>query len=210
MYGCLFQHIRRLRLLTLAMPLFTALTASAAPTDFETAGHPTGACADRGRAEEYLTGLPLGRVEGIWEYPADETAVMVIADPMRKGAYGIFLVETTDCRLTPGMLLGRLEESPNSEKFKISLCSRLAGGLPTGWQEGLASLSQTGDALLIEMPKLKLSLNPSMVLPVLWNRLRLNLRVKHTDPLDRLPEGWIRVFPTADGNSADLSHPRYL
>lgn len=153
--------------------------------------------ADRGEAERLLSELPLNEIEGIWEYPADEVAVMVVRDESAKGRYAICLVESVDCRLYPGQRLGWIEESPDVRKFRISLCSVLnPGGIPGQFKEGMAILSDRGDVLQIEMPKLKLTFNPSIVFPAFWNKLRLNLRVKSTDPLERLPEGWVKTFPT--------------
>lgn len=166
--------------------------------------------ANRGVVEEYLNVQPLSPVEGIWEYPADEVALLVIANPDKKGNYGIFYVEGIDCRLMPGMKLGWLEETPSSSKFKITLCSHLNKGLPGTYQEGLATLSDREDALLIEMPKIKISFNPSIVLPVLWNKLRLNLRIKSSNPLDKLPEGWIKTYPSYDSNGSYRNRLRYL
>lgn len=179
-------------------------------SDFSEAGHPAGACANRGCAEEYLGNMPLLPVEGIWEYPADEVALMVVRDPHAKGRYGIYLLESVDCRLTPGMRLGWIEESAQSNKFRIGLSSRLHKGLPAAPNEGLATLTEDGESLLIEMPKLKVSLAPAAVLPVLWNKLRLFARVSSRNPLDRLPEGWVRKFPSYDSNGSQRKNPRYL
>lgn len=165
---------------------------------------------DRSTAETYLSTLPLSPVEGIWEYPAEETAVMILADDEQKGRYNIYYLEGIDCRLYPGLKIGSLESSPSAQKFKISLCSNLSGGLPGVFQTGLATLSDQQDALYLEMPKIKISVNPSLVLPVLWNKLRLNLRIRTTDPLDKLPVGWIKTYPTYDLNGSTRPHIRYL
>ena len=181
-----------------------------AADDFSDAGHPAGSCANREGAEEFLSTLPLIPIEGIWEYPADEVALMVVREPMIKGRFGIFLVESVDCRLYPGMRLGWIEESPKSGKFRISLSSRLRNGIPAGHIEGVATLADGNESLLIEMPQVKLSLSPSLLLPTLWNRLRLAVRLKVKDPLEQLPQGWIRTFPSYDLNGSRRNHPRYL
>lgn len=163
---------------------------------------------DRDEAQRMLGGLPLHDIEGIWEYPADEAAVAILRDERAKGRYLILWVEGVDCRLYPGRELGWIESSPDTGKFRISLSSALSpGGVPGQFKEGLASLTDDGGTLLIEMPRLKLSFNPSIVFPTFWNKLRLNLRVKYSDPLDRLPEGWIKTFPA---DSALPRNPVYL
>lgn len=165
---------------------------------------------DRKGAEQILTGIPLSPIEGIWEYPADEVSLMVLKDNSAKGKYNIFFVEGIDCRLWPGQELGSIEETANSTKFKISLCSAISDGLPGQVLTGLATLSDNSDVLTIEMPKMKLRLTPSIIIPTLWNRLRLNLRIKSTDPLEKLPEGWIKTFPSDDVNKTVHSGLRYL
>ncbi len=164
--------------------------------------------ADRGQAEEMIVDLPLHPVEGIWEYPADEVALMVLRDTDRKGLFKIYYVEGTDCRLYPGQSVGEIEETAERSKFKISLCSRISDGLPGHSQTGVATLSEQDDRLIIEMPRLKLKFSPSVIFPTLWNKLRLNMRIHTSDPLDKLPEGWIKTFPSAD--SATPSKIRYL
>ncbi len=172
--------------------------------------YPEKICADRGMAEDFLRTLPLRPLEGLWEYPADEVAVMVIRDADAKGRYNIFLVEAVDCRLSPGMCLGWIEESADKSRFRISLSSKIHKGLPAGHMQGLATLNADADALVIEMPKVKLTLSPSLVLPSLWNYLRLSVRLSSKNPLDRLPRGWIKVFPSYDGNGSSSRYVRYL
>ncbi|MDE7080251.1 MAG: hypothetical protein K2O78_01155 [Muribaculaceae bacterium] len=167
-------------------------------------------CADREVAEEFLRPLPLRPLEGLWEYPADEVTVMVIRDADAKGRYNILLVEAVDCRLVPGMCLGWIEESADKSRFRISLSSKIHKGVPAGHMQGLATLNADADALIIEMPKVKVSLSPSLVLPSLWNYLRLSVRMSTKNPLDRLPQGWIKVFPSYDGNGSSSRYIRYL
>lgn len=165
---------------------------------------------DRGEAEALISTLPLKPIEGIWEYPADEIALMVIRDNTHKGRYRILHVESIDCRLFPGMELGWIEESPDKSKFKIYLCSHLCDGLPGDRRQGLATLSANGESLIIEMPEVKFKISPSIIFPTLWNKLRLSLRVNSTNPLDKLPEGWIKTFPGYELEGTTPDSPRYL
>ncbi len=198
-------------LLTLLLAVIAMLPAAGAESDFADAGFPAEACTDMGALREWLAERPLDPVEGVWEYPADEVALLVIADPLRKGHKLVFVAEATDCRLWPGMKIGELEESADSRRFKITLCSHIADGLPAMPRTGLATLADSGNALYIEMPKLKLNFSPGLILPVLWNKLRINVRMRNSDPLDKLPEGWIRKYPEYDGNlDSSPRRPRYL
>lgn len=195
-------------ILTMAVSMATAPEASAG--DFASSGYPPASCRDRGEAELFLSRMPLAPVEGIWEYPADEVALMVVRNRSLKGIYDVYLVESVDCRLHPGMHLGRLEESPDERKFKISLSSKISKGTPVIDNTGLALLSESGEALTIDMPELKFSFSPALILPALWNRLRLSVRTRLRNPLDRLPDGWIKTYPSTDGNGSDTRRPRYL
>lgn len=195
---------------TLILLLFSMAFMPAFPSGLADTRYPEKICADRGVAEEFLSPLPLRPLEGLWEYPADEVTVMVIRDADAKGRYNILLVEAVDCRLTPGMCLGWIEESADKSRFRISLSSKIHKGVPAGHMQGLATLNADADALIIEMPKVKLSLSPSLVLPSLWNYLRLSVRMSTKNPLDRLPQGWIKVFPSYDGNGSSGRYIRYL
>lgn len=167
-------------------------------------------CRNRGVAEERLASLPLRALEGIWEFPADEVALVVLRIPEQKGRYGVYLLESVDCRLWPGMQLGWLEESADPKKFRISLSSRINKGLPVGNMQGMATLGKDADILTIEMPKVKLSFTPSVLLPSLWNMLKLSTRLSTRNPLERLPEGWVKTFPSYDGSGSSRRYIRYL
>lgn len=134
-------------------------------------------------------------IEGIWEYPADEVSLIVLADPLRKGTFGIYIVEAVDCRLTPGMQVGLITRTADPQRFRLSLCSRLKKGLAADPRDCAAKLSADGAYLTIDSPKIRIALSPSIIFPRLWNMLRMGMRIKTTDPADRLPDGWHKIHP---------------
>lgn len=198
-----------IRLFNIILLLAAASTASLHAED-ASLWSAAGICTDRGVAEQHLASLPLRPVEGIWEYPADEVALLVIRIPGEKGRYGVYLLESVDCRLWPGMQLGWLEESADRMKFRISLSSKLHKGIPVGHMQGVATLGKNADMLTIDMPKVKFTITPSVLLPSLWNMLRLSVRLTTRNPLDRLPEGWVKTFPSFDGDGSSSRYTRYL
>lgn len=178
--------------------------------DFDDSGYPKGGCSNILAAQNLCSNIPLSPLEGIWEYPADEVTLMILRNKWEKGHYDVYVVEAVDCRLDAGMRIGYAVDSADPNQFKLALCSKIKGGLPGGFINCLAKLDKNGESLRIQAPKMKLTLNPSLVLPVLWNKLRIGVRMKTNDPMENFPEGWIRVYPSYDGNGSSLSQPRYL
>lgn len=159
---------------------------------------------------ELCSELPLNSLEGVWEYPADEISVLILRDKWKKGTYNVYVLDAVDCRLTPGMKIGQATESADPRQFKLSLCSKIKRGFPGSAVNCLAKIDKEGTALIISAPSIKLSFSPSLMLPSLWNRLRLSLRLRVKNPVENLPEGWRKLYPSYDGNGSSPSNPRYL
>lgn len=191
------------RYIFLISALIAAMSVSAAPTD-EVSLYPS----TRPDAEKTLASRALDPAEGLWEDPASETLFLVLADPARKRHYDVVLIESVDCRLTPGTVMGSLSPTPDLAKYRLTLYSRLRKGLLDMPRECAATLK--GDAMLIESPGLKISLNASVVLPKLWNTLRVPLRVRSESPASELPAGWIKIYPSYDLNGSRRGIPRAL
>ncbi len=178
--------------------------------DFVKAMRPIEAIQSRENAEKYLATLPLSPIEGIWEYPADETSLIILKSRHDKGHYDIYLLESVDCSLHPGMNVGQIEESADKTQFSIKLKTKLNKGLLTSPLPCSGKLSGNSDILYIKSPKIKVSFTPSLFLPTLMKVLRLGFRVRTESPADKVPDGIIKTFPTFDGNSPASSSPRYL
>lgn len=164
-------------------------------TDNSTVGFPSPAILDRESAEEYLSQLPLRGPEGLWEFAPDEVTVMILSDRHMRGRYRIYIVDSVDCRLTPGMELGYLEESVDSSKFRLRLMSHWKKSLLDIPVKGTATLDSKGETLIIEGKSVRLSLTPSVILPNLMSLLRMRVGLRIKDPEDRLPRGFHRIFP---------------
>ncbi len=161
---------------------------------------------DVSSALEYCRDSPLERLEGLWEFPEDETKVLIKKSNIPY-EFEIIVVSTPDCRLIPGEKIGSLAGSPDPDKFRLSLyCSRKYGVL-TNTRSCLAEFRKNDGALIITPGKLSVSLRgASWLLPRFWRMIR----VSYKNPLEKLPVGLIRIFPPNDENGAKPLTPRYL
>ena len=165
------------------------------------AGTPEVAALDYGLAQEYCDRTELTDPEGIWQFPDDETTVLIRRSPHSQSKFEIFVIETPDCRLNPGDKLGELQRSADLSKFQLNLYTRRKTGILTDSRSCSAELKDNGDAFIMHPRKLKLSLRTMWFLPRFWRSLRINI----DDPSSQLPYGMIRLYP----RSTPLS-PFYL
>lgn len=161
-------------------------------------------------AREYADRIGASGVEGIWEYPGDGIIVMIMHDERERYRYIICVVESADVRLKPGDIMGYLTESAKPGKYRLSLCTAVEHGLPEKLCDCVASLSSDKESLLVEGLKVKVKVGASTLLPVFWNKLRTTLRISVENPLEKLPEGMRRIYPSYDGNGSSRFRVRYL
>lgn len=141
---------------------------------------------------------PLQPIEGIWEYPDDNTRVLIKADEVVSGAFSIIVLSTPDCRLKPGDVIGRLLPSVDSRQFRLEQCTRkdkLALAFP---HDCTAILSADGEAIRVKTKKLKLKINPATLLPRFWRLVRISI----DNPADDLPAGMVKIYPGYDHNGS--------
>ncbi len=148
--------------------------------------------ADRLAAEQYCESSPLTRVEGIWEFPEDETFVLIRKKDGEKRKYELILISSPDCRLHPGECIGYLNPTADSDKFKLTLYINRKYGLLSDTRSCSAEYRPKEEAIIIHPRQLKISLRTPWFLPKFWR----SLRVKIDDPATNLPKGLRKVFPT--------------
>lgn len=163
-------------------------------------------CADIDYARQWCDSTVLVGPEGIWEFPDDETTVLVSRTIGRKGVYDIYVISTPDCRLHAGDRLGELQSSVDRGKFRLSLFCRHKDKMLTDSRDCLATLSDDGYALLIAKKKYKVSMRNLYILPKFWRMVRISV----DNPLDKLPEGMVKVYPGVDGNDSRRGETRVL
>lgn len=166
---------------------------------------PTG---DMGLAREWCDSRILDNVEGIYLFPEDNVKVLVRRTDLReKGKdYEILVIDSDDCRLESGQLIGYLGVTIDPERFRMKLFGSKQLGHTVNAAVCSARLKRDGEIMEIESRGMKTSLNPLAFLPGL--RRLLNIRIK--DPSSDLPVGMIKIYPGYDGEGSLKSNPRYL
>lgn len=166
---------------------------------------------NRIEAEKLCDNLPLSDIEGIWEFPSEETSMLIKrSDDRLKGVFDIILIESTDCRLFSGMKLGEIMASADPYKFKLHLSSKIKKGVLKAPMDCLATLSKTGKSITIEEPGIKISFSPSIIFPSLWNFFRLGARMRFNNPASKIPQGWIKTYPSPDSSPNYPYSPIYF
>ena len=163
--------------------------------------------ADILEARELCDQTDLHPVEGLWLCPEDDITLLIMRDNASEHRYSIVVVESADCSLSNGMEIGSLTISPDPNKFKLKLFTRIKKGILSSPCEAAATYSAANESMRIEKPSLKISFQPGRLLPYFWR----TVRVKVNNPAEKVPEGMIKVYPTFDNNNNSIKrNPRYL
>lgn len=173
---------------------------------------------DVSMAEKICAEKPLEKVEGIWVYPEDEVTVMILNDgensPTGLDSYDISVVKTSDSRLHPGELIGKLEATAQEGVFKIELFTERKNDLLLKSKSCLATLNNEGDAFIIKKQKApfkgRLNLNLSRLLPGFWKIVSLGISQNNSGTNVQPPVGMVKIYPSYDGNGSTRRKIRYL
>lgn len=147
---------------------------------------------DMGRAMEFCDRAMLGKIEGIWEFPEDNTRVLIRRSTAEPNLYDIIVVETPDCRLRPGDVIGYLRGSALSTKFEMGLFRTKTEGILSDLRKCLAEYNSKEDALLVKAPKIKLKLRSRWFLPSFWRAVSIGI----DNPAGNIPKGLVRIYPS--------------
>ena len=154
---------------------------------------------DMGAARDWCDSTMTHRVEGIWEFPEDETRVLVRKQTASATRYVITVVESPDTRLVPGEEIGQMQASPDPTKFEMTLYRTKLKGAAGNPGKCLAVLDEKNDALLVQGRKMKFSLASRWFLPSFWRAVRISVK----NPLDALPRGMVRIYPANSRRQPD-------
>ena len=167
-------------------------------------------------AKDICGDLPLENIEGIWIYPDDKVTVLILNDNNKVSSalssYTISVVETTDARLHPGEVIGKLYETAQEGTFEIKLSTEKKNNLLLKPLSVLATLSKEGDSFLIKRQrsplKGRLNFNFNRLLPGFWKIVSTGITTNSTriEP----PVGMVKVYPSYDGNGSSRRKIRYL
>ena len=174
---------------------------------------------DLDMAREICSQLPLENPEGIWIYPEDKVTVMILRndefdDRNNLPVYDITVVETSDARIYPGDLIGRLYATAKENAFKIELSTEKKNDLMLKPKSCMATLSKDADAFIIKKQnapfKGRLNLNLSRLLPGFWKMVSMGLSPAIDNNSIEIPAGMLKIYPSYDGNGSSKRKIRYL
>lgn len=176
---------------------------------------------DIDRAIEVCSALPLDRLEGVWAYPEDGVTVLILKTNSHSYSslqeYEISVLESDDCRLLPGDVLGSIASTPEADKYAISLFTEKDKSLLQKSNSCAALLSKDADALIIKEDNKKkfnfrINLNPSRLLPNFWRIVRVSTSVGNNtnSSSTQTSIGMVKLYPSYDGNGSSRRRPRYL
>lgn len=174
----IFKHARILILLL--MPLTNAGIVSAQEI-----------ISDMQAAKDYCDKEELDLVEGIWEFPEDETKVLIRKSPLKEGDYDLVVISSPDCRLESGETIGKMESTSDTGKYRLSLyCSRKAGFL-TDMRTCRADFKDKDGTIHIFPKKYKLGLRSLWLLPKFWRMIKVSV----DNPQEKIQRGLVRIYP---------------
>lgn len=157
-------------------------------------------------AKGYCDNKTIDDLEGIWEFPDDETDVMICRSQWEKHSYDIIVLSSPDCRLGAGSVIGHASRSADANKFKVSLYTRISSDAFSMPGDCLGELSADGSSLMFHPKKIKFSLRSISILPKFWRMIR----VKVDNPLDRLARGLVKIYPSGAGKRDGFDAPIYF
>ncbi|MDE7412404.1 MAG: hypothetical protein K2N05_01255 [Muribaculaceae bacterium] len=163
---------------------------------------------DMGAALDFCREAPLDKIEGIWEFPADNTVVLISRDRSQpKTFYNIIVVSTPDCRLNPGDKIGEMTPSVDQNKYLLSLYRSQKNNLLSDPGKCSAIFNDKDGTIKVEARSLKVKISSRIYsfLPQFWRLLSM---FKVNDPAASLPDGLVRIYPYPAPSKAD--YPRYL
>lgn len=168
-------------------------------------------------AKTLCDSLPLSGPEGIWLYPEDNVAVIILkrsgVSTLTLPEYSITVIETNDVSLHPGDNIGILSATPERNKYQISLFTERHNSLLLKPKTVLAIINEEGESMILKKEKSKFnfrfSLNPYTLLPKTWRIIRMNTTSSNKN--DVAPAiGMVKIYPSYDGNGSSRRQVRYL
>lgn len=160
---------------------------------------------------EYCDTRPIDNLEGLWSFPDDNVLLFIKksscpTDYSGKYQYSIIVVEAEDQYLAPGQVIGYLSITPDTDVFRMWLFTEIISGFPAVPQECVATLVEDGQGLSFRKKEHRVKINPLGILPNFWKIIK----VQTSDPLKNIPKGFVKIYPSYDGNGSMPNVPRYL
>lgn len=156
---------------------------------------------DEGEAREYCDTTALHRIEGIWEFPDDQTRVLISRRQI-DNAYDIIVVDTPDCRMAPGDIIGNVKPSAQPGTYEMSISRMKVKGVFSDPGKCKARLADNESSLSFTTRKLSVNIGNLYLLPRFWRLFRF--KIKDVE----IPQGMVRVYPVPYGSK--VKEPIYL
>lgn len=158
-------------------------------------------------ATNYCDTAPLNHIEGIWEFTEDEITVCIKQNDFDNiSDYIMIIVETNNATTEPGQILGYIDSTSDFRKYKMFIYSDIANGIICRPIECAATISDDKHSISFQSESIKLKFNVFGLLPYFWRTIRFS----KSSPAESLPKGFIKTYPSYDGNGSSLYNPRYL
>lgn len=163
------------------------------------------------QAHKWCDTTALHSLEGVYYFPSYECLVLIKATDrhtiLPPSSYHIINIESQNILIAPGQIIGYLYPTGDPTQFRLTLYTRITDNGLKKPREHAARFTPQQAALIYERPKTNIKLNPLVLIPKL-NRF---IRITHSDPINNLREGFIRIYPvnTSSPLSAPLL-PRYF
>lgn len=158
----------------------------------------TASSMDEEEARLWCDNNPLNPIEGIWEYPEDNTRVLISSDKDIPGAFSLTVISTPDCRISPGDVIGRLHPSVDARQFRMQQITHKDKLQLGNLYDCTAILSSDGESIRVKTAKFKVKINATTLLPRFWRLVRISV----DNPVDDLPAGLIKIYPGYDHNGS--------
>lgn len=155
-------------------------------------------------AIEYLDSSPISTIEGVWSYDDDDAIFLVRKTPLSPKEYDIILIDSPDCRLSPGQKLGSIAATITPSVYTMTLFSKSKKGILSNPVPITATLSSDNTILRLDSPKMKFTISPSVILPRLFNILRIGIRIKPIDPAPTVADGWQKIYPPSPSSASPI------
>lgn len=149
-------------------------------------------------ARDWCDNNAINQIEGIWEYPDDNTRVLIRADKNVPGSFSMTVLSSPDCRMAPGDILGRLYPSVDAKQFRLKLATKKDNLNLTNSQDCVAVLSSDGESIRVKTTKIRFKISPAILLPKFWRIVRFSI----DNPADDLPAGLVKLYPGYDRNGS--------
>lgn len=135
------------------------------------------------------------RIEGLWYYP-DEKLTLAIEkfDSDNKGVcYRLVVVDSENCAVDCGSIMGYMEQSASPEKLKMWLYSGITEDLLVNPVECVATVDDDFSTILIDRPsvKLRFSINLTQFLPSIFKGVRMYPRYES----EKIKPGFKKIMP---------------